>query len=281
MPLILIDSYFVILTIPYYNHLIQKGTFVHPQYVILLFVLYWTVNGDIISPNNAEERVKHVIIQCTFELSFVLKVNRHQGDFHALPPASGLPLAGPLYTSACLGLGGGQLPSLSLTPITLTTVLGKARASLTLSCMGMFELGPLAGWLYSAWVCSHLLETTQAKRYALASPFFSIVEYALFWASKKPNHIVLKKTGEHPLEKTAKCWSSSLFSSEIEWRGRQRRFKGIILPQNKKTILYVLILVSDQICKLFFFFFPLWNTKEEFLKTWLFSIKTTSVHIQI
>lgn len=156
-------------------------TFMHPQYVILFIPHWlastWTVNANIISPNNAEgsiwDRAKHVIIQCTFELSFVLKMNRHQGDFHALPPASGLPLAGPLYTTACLGLGDGQLPSLSLTPITLTTVLGKARGCLTLSCMGRFKLGALAGWLYSAGVCLHLLETTQAKRYALASPFFS------------------------------------------------------------------------------------------------------------
>lgn len=49
----------------------------------------------------------------------------------------GLLLAGPLFTQAFLGLGGGrQLPSLSLSPITLTTVLGKAKGSLTLSCMG-------------------------------------------------------------------------------------------------------------------------------------------------
>lgn len=174
--------------IPYYNHLWFRRVLLCNFYALSichfaypsLVGLYWTVNADIISPNNAEgsiwDRAKHVIIQCTFELSIVLKMNRHQGDFHALPPASGLPLAGPLYTSACLGLGDGQLPSLSLTPITLTTVLGKARGSLTLSCMGRFKLGALAGWLYSAWVCSHLLETTQAKRYALASPFFSTME---------------------------------------------------------------------------------------------------------
>ncbi|KTG30716.1 hypothetical protein cypCar_00030569, partial [Cyprinus carpio] len=92
------------------------------------------------SPNNGEggiwDRAKHGITQRTFELSFLLKVNKHQGDVYALPPASGLPLAGPLYTQACLGLGDGQPPSLSLTPSTLTTVLGKARGSLTLSCMG-------------------------------------------------------------------------------------------------------------------------------------------------
>lgn len=129
------------------------------------------------SPNNAEggiwDRANNVITQCTFELSFLLKVNRHQGDFYALPPASGLPLAGPLYTPACPGLGDGQPPSLSHTPITLTTVLGKARGSHTPSCMGRFKFGPLAGWLYSAWVCSHPLETTQAKRSAYASPFSS------------------------------------------------------------------------------------------------------------
>ncbi len=41
------------------------------------------------SPNNAEggiwDRVKHVITQCTFKLSFLLKVNKHQGDFYAVP----------------------------------------------------------------------------------------------------------------------------------------------------------------------------------------------------
>lgn len=90
------------------------------------------------------------LLSAPFELSFLLKVNKHQGDFYALPPASGFPLAGPLYTQACLGLGDGQPPSLSLTPITLTTVLGKARGSLTLSCMGRFKFRPPAGWLYSA-----------------------------------------------------------------------------------------------------------------------------------
>lgn len=144
--------------------------------------LYWTVNVDFMSPNNAKgriwDRAKQDIIQCTFEFSFVLKVNRHQRDPYALPPASGLPLAGPLCTPACLGLGGGQPPSLSLTPITLTTVLRKA--SLTLSCLGRFKIGPLAGWLHSAWVCSHPLEMAQAKCYALASPFFSTT--AMFYS---------------------------------------------------------------------------------------------------
>lgn len=76
----------------------------------------------------------------------------------------GLPLAGPLYTLACLGLGDGQPPSLSLTPITLTTVLGKARGSLTLSCMG--QEGIREGPTYSGWV----LEAPTTIHRATAQP---------------------------------------------------------------------------------------------------------------
>lgn len=76
----------------------------------------------------------------------------------------GLPLAGPLYTRACLGLEDAQPPSLSLTPITLTTVLGKARGSLTLSCMG--QEGIREGPTYSGWV----LEAPTTIHRATAQP---------------------------------------------------------------------------------------------------------------